>query len=769
MLTAKASSWLSKAAEFLERRWFLGVVLLVGALLRLSHVFAIRDAPWLQHMQLDHRIYDEWGQRIAAGDWVGAQAYFVDPLYAYFLGIIYWVSGHRPVVVLVIQSLLGVGTCYLTCLLGRRVFSHRLGALACLVMVLYAPAIYYEALIEKTALSLFLFTLSLVLYLEQSRRHITIAAVALGLAALTRGNFLLFIPLGTVALLLREPSSELETPHASERRLAPRLLSRISMNREIAGRFLMASFLVVSVAVLRNTLVAGVAATTTNLGQNLYIGNHSGNLDGTYSTPSFVRPDPRFEEADFRAEAERRLGRTLNPPEISSFWRGQALAEIADHPRLALERTFKKVRLFWHDYEVPDNGNMYLAREESFVLRLPLLSMGLLFPLALLGAGASFRTHGHARSIITVAAAYCAGIVAFFILARFRIQILPILAVLGTFGAARLVAAVRSKSWRSVTLYGGIVLGGALFSMITPSWIEATKAPSLAVGYNNLGALYSETGQVELAIEAYEKAIRIEPKTVVGAMRSVGELYLGRKEYDKAEIHMRRVLDLKPDSRMGRDALVRLYETMWRDPAYHGDRGQLRQKLAVAYQGVGRGRAAEALAGPADLSGAKVDAPSLTNSPGPIDEATASAVLRNLSAAGPGHPVWFTTVENNDGSDDFYRALRGLFVRAGWVVRREDRVRFPLRPGLFLFAADERPPAYVTAIDAALRSAGMKIAFNTGYRSYYEEMKRTKPSTKPFWNGFAMSPEQTFTIVIGPPHHASSDPVGTPSNRTVDR
>jgi tetratricopeptide (TPR) repeat protein len=746
MVTTKASVRLSNAARLLERRWFLAAVLLVGALLRLSHVFAIRDAPWLQHLQLDHRIYDEWGQRIAAGDWVGSEAYFVDPLYAYFLGIIYWVSGHRPAVVLVIQAMFGVGTCYLTCLIGRRVFGPRLGNLACLVMVLYAPAIYYEALIEKTALSLFLFTLSLVLYLGQTRRHITLAGVALGLAALTRGNFLLFIPLGTLALLLREPRVHTETSQISERRLAPRLLSRIRMNNDIAARFFVASFLVVTVAVLRNSFVAGVTATTTNMGQNLYIGNYSGNVDGTYSPPSFVRPDPRFEEVDFRVEAERRLGRKLGPQEISSYWRGQALAEIADHPGLTIERTLKKVRLFWHDYEVPDNGNMYLASEESLVLRLPLLSMGMLFPFALLGAGISFRTSGHARLLTTVAVVYCASIVVFFILARFRVQILPVVAVLATCGASRVVAAARARSLRSTALYGGVGLAGVMFSMMTPAWIEATKAPSLAVGYNNLGALYAEAGRVDLAIEAYEKAIRTEPKSVVGAMRSVGEIYLGRREYDKAETHMRRVLDLKPESRMGRDALVRLYETMLGDPAYHGDQGQLRQKLAAAYQRAGRVRDAERLAGPADVSGAKTDTPSLTGSPGPIDEATASTLVRGLSAVGPGHPVWFSVVDRNDDTEEFYRALRGLFVRAGWVVRREDRVPFPLKAGLFLFAADERPPTYVDAIHTALMNAGMKIAFNTGYRSYYEEMKRTKPT----WNGFAMSPEQTFTIVVGP-------------------
>ena len=79
-----------------------------------------------------------------------------------------------------------------------------------------------------------------------------------------------------------------------------------------------------------------------------------------------------------------------------------------------------------------------------------------------------------------------------------------------------------------------------------------------------------------------------------------------------------------------------------------------------------------------------------------------------------------------------------------WVrSRREDRIAFPIKPGLFLFAADERPPADVTAIKAALQNASLNVALNTGYRSYYDEMKRSNPA----WNGFAMSPEQTFTIV----------------------
>jgi hypothetical protein len=309
-----------------------------------------------------------------------------------------------------------------------------------------------------------------------------------------------------------------------------------------------------------------------------------------------------------------------------------------------------------------------------------------------------------------------------------------------------LVEVARSKSLRRIGPYAGVVVAGAVFSMSTPAWIEALKAPSLAVGYNNLGALYADAGQPDRAIEAYEKAIQIEPRTVVGAMRAVAELYLRQRNYEKAETRMRQVLDLKPDSRMGRDALVRLYETMWRDPAYGGDRQQLHQKLAAAYRAVGRGGDVEGLVSPTEASRVKTSAPLPTDSSGLIDETKARAIVRGLSAVSPGHSVWFTTMDGSDGSDESYRALRGLFVQAGWVIRREDRVPFALKPGLFLFAADEHPPADVTAIQTAFMSAGINITFNTGYRSYYQEMKRTRPA----WNGIAMSPDQTFTIVVGP-------------------
>jgi tetratricopeptide (TPR) repeat protein len=485
--------------------------------------------------------------------------------------------------VLFLQATIGLGTVYLTYLLGRRIFGPRLGKVACLITALHAPAIYCEGLIEKTTLSVFLFTFSLVFFLGRSKRDMILAGAALGLAALTRGNFLLFIPLGTVLLLRRDDGNGAAKSRASD---SPPALAAPSKNAQ-AGLFLTASLVLVSIAILHNVGVAGAFATTTSLGQNLYIGNHSENQLGTYRPPAFVRPDPQHEEADFRAEAEKQLGRAVNPEELSRYWRNRALSETASNPGMAAERTLRKFRLFWHDFEVPDNSNIYTVRDESPVLSLHLVSMGILFPLALLGAVTAFRANHQVRLLVGVVAVYSLGVVAFFVLGRLRIQVMPMLAVLAAAGFARASTVLRSRIQKSMVSTAAILMVGLLICFTTPGWLEDLERSSNSISYNNIGVQYAEMGREDAAIEAYEKAVRIDNERPIAAMRQLGEIYLRRKNFARAETHMLHVLELKPGSRMGQDALIRLYEAMTRDSAYSGNT-DVKRKLDDAYRRAGR-------------------------------------------------------------------------------------------------------------------------------------------------------------------------------------
>src|SRR5262249_33706671 len=156
--------------------------LILGAGLRVAYLIAFRRVPLFDHLQLDHRLYDEWGQRIANGDWLGTKVFFVDPLYAYVLGALYALFGHDLLMVRVVHVLLGLAVCCCTALLGRRVFgSAAIGNVACLLAAIFVPAILYESAVDKTVLAELLFSVACLAFLGTSARAALGAGLALGL------------------------------------------------------------------------------------------------------------------------------------------------------------------------------------------------------------------------------------------------------------------------------------------------------------------------------------------------------------------------------------------------------------------------------------------------------------------------------------------------------------------------------------------------------------------------------------------------------------
>ncbi len=125
-----------------------------------------------------------------------------------------------------------------------------------------------------------------------------------------------------------------------------------------------------------------------------------------------------------------------------------------------------------------------------------------------------------------------------------------------------------------------------------------------------------------------------------------------------------------------------------------------------------------------------------------------NAILDVLWSGGDyaGSPVWFQTVPDNAEAASFQKELQSVFEDAEWKVQDNSPVSFAMKPGLYVFAADDEPPLYVGAVSAALEAASLPLAsVGRGYRAYYEERKAANPG----WVGFPMAADQTFVIVIG--------------------
>jgi 4-amino-4-deoxy-L-arabinose transferase-like glycosyltransferase len=419
-------------------------VFLLAALLRVLYVAHASTIPAARYPMVDARAYHERALAILSGNWIGDAIPYQDPLYPYFLAGLYGLFGPDSAGVLYAQALLDACTALLVYAIARRVFDPRCALLAGLLAASYKMFLYFDIQLLKVPLTVFLITLTLWLVIEAQRgdRRSTwfVAGASLGLAALTRGNYLLFAPLLLAWIGLAH-------------RAAPRR-GGIAMGLVALG--LAACILPVT---LRNYVVGDdLVLITSQAGQNFYIGNRRENATGGYLAPPFVTQNPLYEESDFRAEAERRNGRTMKPSELSRYWFREARREIAEDPGHFLRHTALKAALFFNHYEVPDNQSYTFFREHvTPVLKLPLPTYGALLPLALVGMGLGRRRRG-AAPLILFFLSYATSVILFYNFSRYRMPVVPVVIVFAAAGAVGIAEGLRRRDRVRTALVLGLLV-----------------------------------------------------------------------------------------------------------------------------------------------------------------------------------------------------------------------------------------------------------------------------------------------------------------------
>lgn len=515
--------------ERADRAWALALFL-AALSLRLIHLLTVRDSPFFSILYIDPLWYDEWAQRIAAGQWLSERPFFLDPLYPYMLAVIYASCGHSYEAVVAFQGLLGALVAPLVLFAARPWFPRHAARLAGVIAAVYLPAIFFDGLIMKTGLGLFLAALTLGLFsraLAGGRVGVWLAAgIALGLTCLTRGNLILLVPV--LALWIVTRADEGKT-----------LRSRLALRSrwfEATG-FVAGTSLVLALPLAHNFAVGGeLIVTTANGGSNFYIGNNPSNHTGEYQQLPFVNANPKYEQRDFAAEAERRAGRALTDRESSSFWFGESWKWIRAQPLDWLRLCWRKVRAFWGAFEIPDSLDYYLYRETAPVLRLPLPGFGLLAPLGLLGAAWTWRRRGWPRLLVIFVLGYSLSTILFFVFSRFRMVIAPALYVFAAHAALEL-----ARRWR--------VAAGGRTALTAALWPTVGLVALLAF-VNVPVRARTDTWSYRLATLAH---LPVQPETSALGVFNLGAAYAGRAKEEQdsprllvlAETQLRRALALQ--------------------------------------------------------------------------------------------------------------------------------------------------------------------------------------------------------------------------------
>lgn len=504
------------------------VIFLLAFTIRMVYLYEIHDSPFFYNLLLDETAYDEWGQRIAAGDWLGKDVFYQDPLYPYFLGAIYSVIGRDMVWVRIIQLFIGAGTCALIYLLGNSFFDRRTGLVAGVVAALYRPFFYFEALFLKTFLAIFLLCLFLLLLkAARSRRSLFLwiaAGLMLGLLSLARSNSLLLAG-GVIIWLfaIRDGKESLKYALTA------------------TACFMAGLVLLVSVVCVRNYVVGkDFVLLTSQAGQNFFIGNNPWNKTGRYDPPILIRPNPKYERSDFHVRAEVMKERKLKPSEASAYWFGRGIEFIRENPRDWLRLMWTKSRLFWNWYEVPDNQSYYFFKQYSSLLRAPLPDFRIVAALGLCGMILCAPQWRKASLLYFVALIYSATVIAFYLFSRYR---LPVVVPLILFAALTLTSAwtmVKEKGYfglGATTLFVAIFLA-LLSTHVNPADYESDESNA----YCRLGGVLIKRGQYPEAAAAYKRAIEIAPY-YWGAHFGLGEVYetlaepeLAVASYEKSKV-----------------------------------------------------------------------------------------------------------------------------------------------------------------------------------------------------------------------------------------
>jgi tetratricopeptide (TPR) repeat protein len=324
---------------------------------------------------------------------------------------------------------------------------------------------------------------------------------------------------------------------------------------------------------LRNAHVGGeFLISTSQAGPNFYIGNHAGAL-GSYEPLVAGHGNAAFERDDATKLAETALGRRLSAGEVSDYWLARAAGDIRQAPGQWLALLGRKLLLTFNAAEVVDTESIEIYAEHSRVLgTLFWFDFGVILPLAAIGAWLTRREWKRLALLYGVAGSLAVSVALFFVLARYRYPVVPVVLLLAGAALAAVPTTVRAwRGWVPGLVIGAVIailahlpvvptadetslnIGTALISLGRAAeavpWIQraVAGAPDYGAPHFNLGVAYERMGDRQKSLDEFAAAVRLSPND----SEAQGALALARQESGDltgAVAAFREAVRLQPDN-----------------------------------------------------------------------------------------------------------------------------------------------------------------------------------------------------------------------------
>jgi len=128
-----------------EFYWLL-FVLILTVFIRIFHLMQYSQMPDWDQLTIDNNYHHHWAETIADGNIWGDTTYFRAPFYIYCLGLLYALFGSSLWVGRLFGLAIGLVSVFLTFLLGRKIFSSKIGLGAALIQALSPIMIFFLCL-----------------------------------------------------------------------------------------------------------------------------------------------------------------------------------------------------------------------------------------------------------------------------------------------------------------------------------------------------------------------------------------------------------------------------------------------------------------------------------------------------------------------------------------------------------------------------------------------------------------------------------------------
>ncbi len=509
---------------------------LAAVVLRSAVILWRRGHDPLFHQPInDAAIFDQWARALIAGQGFGLEGapFFMPPLYPFLTALLYRLDGGSIWAVTIVQALFGVGTVLGIHRLGSRLHGPRAGLLAGVLVLLFAPTIWYEGWLLPTALNLFLLVVILNLLIEcldpdlqaGTRSNLVFLGLglALGLASVNRPQNLLLAAFILIWLWWRGKAAG-SVPYRS------------------LGLVLAALVVTISPVTIHNWKVGGEPIPiSANGGVNFYLGNFQ-DADGRFSLPPGFPTYIGQMQAGSRQLAQAETGRTLNWRQTSTYWFGKGWSDLVGDPGRAFRLGLHKVRLLLAWREMENNFVVAWVREKSGPGRWLIPSLGLFWLLALPAGIEAVRRRGDRDLVLLIPLATVIFIcLIFWVSTRNR---LPLLIPLAVWAGVSLSS---PRFWKSP-----LHLGLAALLAVVVFWPTGDReGPAFLC---DVGRIHAQQGQIIEARHNFQESLKIQPDFPT-ALNGLALTYMEEGKPEQAIAMLKEIIRKHPDFEPARQNL----------------------------------------------------------------------------------------------------------------------------------------------------------------------------------------------------------------------